>query len=82
MSEIARNYIATKKARKAAEESFEAALVKQYGWRHYAATDYNGETQAAFEVMNKAIDAAHRARGIANDNGGDFALPVGEEQNG
>jgi hypothetical protein len=81
VSEIARNYIATREARKIAEAAFDEALRKQYGraatiWNTPEKTDWNAETMTAFNLMHKAIDAAHRARGIANENGGDFALPV------
>lgn len=80
MSEIAQAYIDTKKASKVAEEAFDEALKREFGptatvWNTPGKTEWNEEILAAFNAMHVAIDAACRARGIANANGGDFALP-------
>ncbi len=93
MSEIARNYIITKEANKLAGAAFDAALIKQFGkrmrvryelgkgefWDPHPHSEYNEETLAAHKALEKAGDEAHRARSVAFQNGGDFALPIGEE---
>lgn len=83
MSQIAQNYIDANKKRKEMEAAFDEALKRQYG--PYATIhntpdkpDWNPETLAAFNAMHDAISAQFRARSIAHDNGGDFALPIEE----
>lgn len=78
MSIIAQNYIDTKEAEKVARKKHEAACFKQFGSASWCKAEYNSETQAAWLELCAASDAAHKARSIAFQNGGDFALPVSQ----